>query len=48
MVQTKTSWNRRVLCSEVRGGTLDVPLATVPLGPGVMGREEDLAGCLLF
>lgn len=25
----------------------DVPLVTAPLGPGVMGREEDLASRLL-
>lgn len=47
MVETRASWSRTGgVCSEARRGTLEVPPVTVYLGPGMIGREVDLASSL--
>lgn len=46
-VEARASWSRTGgVCSEARRGTPEVPLVTVHLGPGMMGREVGLASCL--
>lgn len=48
MAETETSWNRRACAQRSGEAPWMSHWSLPPLGPGLVGREEDLASCLLL